>query len=306
MIVLIVVPVLLTALVLALVFTPLGHWAGMGATALVRGFMGLPGIAWAREQSGTTVGASRQGPTSATVNAIQEVLKAGYLLQEEQSYGKALDRYQDALALDEDYAPTHMALAALYLQLDRQEEALQEMEHVNELAPGDSFVLSQLGQLYLKQNEFDEAVDALEEAREVDPENAVVGYWLGVAYHYRSYADIEMAVLELQRAIELEPEEAEAHYHLAMTLLRRDDPGDDEQAIDALLETLKLDPAQSEAYYYLGRAYLEIGQPEAAVKSWKQYIVESDDEVTVARVREWLSNVPDELEIGDAPGPGTQ
>ena len=151
---------------------------------VAQGFMGLPGIAWAREQSGTSVGPSQEGPTSATVKAIQEVLKAGYLHQEEQSYGKALDRYQEALALNEEYAPTHMALAALYLQLDRQEEALQEMEHVNELAPGDSFVLRQLGQLYLKQNEFDKAVGALEQAREVDPEDVMVSYWLGVAYHF--------------------------------------------------------------------------------------------------------------------------
>lgn len=284
---------ILLALALSLAFTPMGSWVGRGLGGLWRGFINLPGIAWAREQwqSASPSEAPREATPSAATEEIHAILREGQALQEEGKGDQALQRYREALKLQEDYAPTHLALASVYLQLGREEEALKELERAAELAPDNSFVQAQLGRLYLKRDEFTKSVLALEKAKELDPEEAQIRYWLGAAYYFRSYADAKAAVAELEKAVELDPEDAETRARLAMAYVHRDDPGDRERALQALERSLELDPQQTEAYYYLGQLYLQAGRRKEAIAAWREYVAKGEDTEAVAKVRAWLKSL---------------
>lgn len=284
-------PALVLALVGACLFTPLGDWVAEGVTSLWQGFLGLPGIDWARQQMGESGEGSAEVVSGQDAEAINSILEAGHAFQEEEAYEEALRRYREALQLDEEYAPTRVALAGLYMQLGREDDALEELQTAAALAPDNAFVLARLGQLYLQRDEFDKGVDALERAAELDPNDAIPRYWLGVAYHFRSYTDIQKAVSTLEEAAELGPDEAEVHYHLAMAYIRRDDDLDEQKAINALIRTIELDPEQAEAYYYLGQLYIQTDEREAGIAAWEHYVAESDDAETVEKVRGWLRNV---------------
>jgi len=281
----------LLALVGGLIFTPLGYWLGLGVGNLVRGIADLPGVAWLRGQMAEDASSGQGLSSNPQMEAIDDILRAGQLLQKEEEYAGALERYREALEQDETYAPTYVALASAYMQLGQEDKAVEALEKAAELAPDNTFVLSQLGQLYLQREELEKGVDALERVKALDPDDAVVRYWLGMAYHFRSFADAERSVVELEKAAELEPDRAEIRFHLALAYVRRDEGMDDQRAIHALLKTLELDPSQSEAYYYLGQLYLSAGESESAVSAWNKYVAESGDVETVEKVRALLKNI---------------
>jgi len=280
----------LLALVAGLLFTPLGGWVVGGIGLAWRAFMGLPGIAWAREQMQTTpaVQETPGGAASAGSNSVRDLLESGFKLQEEGKLEDALSQYRDALKLDEGYAPTHAALASVYMQLGREDEALRELERAAELAPDNAYILRQLGALYLKRDEYEKSVAALERAKAAEPDEARTRAMLGTAYYYRSQADVEKAVSELEKSVELAPQDADARFRLAMAYVRRDDSGDREKAIQSLEKVLDLDPSQSEVYYYLGLLHMRGGEQEAAIAAWRRYVSVGKDQEAVEKVRSWL------------------
>jgi len=290
---------------LILAFTPLGSRLGSGLAGLGRAFGALPGIAWARGQWQTA--ATPQEATTSTPIAnseeINAILREGRALQEQGDIDGALQRYREALKRQEDYAATHLALASAYLQLEREEEALTELERAAELAPDNSFVQAQLGRLYLKREDLAKSVAALEKARELDPEDSQIRYWLGAAYYFRSYADVSSAVTELEKATELDPEDAESQTRLAMAYMHRDDTGDRDRALRALEKALELDPQQAEPYYYLGQLYLQAGRREEAIAAWREYVAKGEDQEAVARVRTWLQALEEGETVNPSSGP---
>ncbi len=272
-----------------LVFTPLGGW-------LWRGFINLPGIAWAREQMGAVglLEGDEEFEADIDTDRINEILRAGHAAQQKGADDEALRRYREALRLSDRYAPTHMALAGIYMKLGQDDKALDELERAAELAPDDAFVLGQLGRMYLNKDEHDKAVNVLERAKKADAQDADVRYWLGASYYYRSFDDANNAVVELEKAAQLAPNEAEVQFYLGMAYVRRDDDGDAQLAIRALQKAVQLNPNYVEAYYYLGQLHLSQGQRESAVEAWRRYVNLSQDEQKLARVRAWLRNLQQE------------
>lgn len=279
---------IVVGVVAALVFTPAGAWAKAGVASLRRALGNLPGIAWARGNLGSA-SPREEGPApAADSEGINAILEAGHALQEQGAHEEALRRYREALVEDEEYAPTHVALAGVYLQLGREDDAVRHLERAAELAPDSNFVHRQLGQLYLKRDDFEAGVASLRRAKEAAPQDQETRRWLGAAYLFRSYADAENAVKELETAAELDPGDAALHSRLAMAYVRRDEALDKQRAITALERALQLDPSQTEEYYYLGRLYLDTDQREAGISAWRHYVATSDDLETVEKVRNWL------------------
>jgi len=293
------------SLLAILLLTPAGLLLETGVANFWRWFNNLPGMVWAPETMGSTPsGEEVVGPQAyPDADEINAILKAGHALQEQGDHEQALRRYREALVKDEEYPPTHVALAGVYLQLGREDDTLRELERAAELAPDSGFVLRQLGQLYMKRDDYEAGVAALERAREVDPEDQETRHWLGAAYLYRSYADSERAVEELEAAASLDPEDAATQYRLAMAYMRRDDPRDSERAIGALEKALLLDPSQTEAYFHLGRLYLGLDQREAATRAWRRYVMVSDDAETVKKVQAWLDAQEEGRPSGSNPAP---
>ncbi|MBC7234795.1 MAG: tetratricopeptide repeat protein [Chloroflexi bacterium] len=275
-------------IMLIVLVTPIRYTLGDALLSLWRGVLDLPGVAWLREQG--AVDAAEQG-SSVGVEMIDAILEKGHELQQQEVYDEALKRYREALRLKEDYAPTHVALASLYMQRGMEDEALQELERAAAIDPDIPLVMGQLGRLYLKRDELDKAVSALERAVALDPEEALYRYFLGMAYHYRSYADIERAVQQMEMAAKLRPEDADVHYHLAMVYVRRGDEGDQEAAIKALERSIELDPQQANALFYLGQLYWQADRTQAAAAAWRRFLEVSDDPERKAQVERALASL---------------
>lgn len=84
----------------------------------------------------------------------------------------ASQRYAQALKIAPEHVGALNALAVIYAQSDRTEEALKLFARASELAPGSAHIRNNTGYALLRADRLDEAEIALNKARELDPSNA--------------------------------------------------------------------------------------------------------------------------------------
>ena len=98
---------------------------------------------------------------------------------------------------------------------------------------------------------------------------------------YKADRDAE-AIEHLQRAVELAPDFAEAHYRLglAYNVTKRREEADKafEAAVKAFEKVTKREPKNSDAYYFLGLSYEQLGKYDEAVKALKEAVKNSPEE----------------------------
>jgi len=273
--------------------TPLGPWLGRAASGLVRGVANLPGIAWLRGEMADTADETTPipGTSGEPSAALRELLQAGLALQKEDKPQEALERYLEALQLDEQYAPTHAALASVYEQFGQVDKAIEELERAAELAPENSAIQTQLGRLYLRQESYDAAIAALERATQIEPEDAEIRSLLGTAYLYRAHDDLQRSIAALEKSIALDAENAQSRFYLAMAYIQRDGTGDVERALEQLEKSLALDAEQTAIYFYLGQLYARSGNTKKAIDAWRRYVEVGQDSEAVAQVQAWLKSL---------------
>ena len=122
------------------------------------------------------------------------------------------------------------------------------------------------GVAYLEQEKYERAVQELQKAAQLSPQSYASHYNLGLALW--NLRKLDAAFNAFQRAHRLQPKEANSRYYLGRIYLAR---GDHTSAI-RLLESLvqSSDPRIADEHYQLGLAYLKAGNPEAAVEVLRQ------------------------------------
>ncbi len=107
-----------------------------------------------------------------------------------------------------------------------------------------------------------EAEAAAKKALELDPTLGEAEGWLAYTDHFYNYNQIQ-AMQEFQRALQLDPNEAEVHalYGWCLADLNRPD-----EAVAQNLESLKLDPASAELHYVLGQTYFYTHRYDDAIR----------------------------------------
>jgi tetratricopeptide (TPR) repeat protein len=92
---------------------------------------------------------------------------------------------------------------------------------------------------------------------------------------YRDDRDQE-AVEDLQKAVELDPDFAEAHYRLGLALRATDQKDEADKAfadaVKAYEKLTKQEPKNADAYYFLGLCYEKLGKYEDAARALKDSV----------------------------------
>jgi tetratricopeptide (TPR) repeat protein len=107
---------------------------------------------------------------------------------------------------------------------------------------------------------------------------ALFDYGLDAYRHDRD----EAAVAAFKRAVELDPDFAEAFYRLglAYSVTRQEDESDKafEQCVKVYEKRTKKDPKDSDSFYFLGLCHERLGKYDDAVKALKEAVKNSPDE----------------------------
>lgn len=102
---------------------------------------------------------------------------------------------------------------------------------------------------------------------ELNPNNAKAHYRLGVALIQQN--KLEEAIAEYRQAIRIDPNDAAAHNDLGLALTLQ---GKLEEAITELRQAIRLNPDNAKAYSNLGLALFQQGKTEEAIAEYKQVI----------------------------------
>ncbi len=188
----------------------------------------------------------------------------GYLTYQRGEDAGALERIDEALALNPRMVDAHLWRGMALQRLQRLEEAAASYREALRLNPQHVDALNNLGTVLTSEGNFAEAAKLHETAIRLKPDRAHSHYSLGVALQRQGL--LEAAVEKFERAIALKPEHVDAHNNLGVLLidLRRSD-----EALEQLRRAVELDPRRAETYLNLGKALHNLGrfrETEAALR----------------------------------------
>ncbi|MBI4537310.1 MAG: tetratricopeptide repeat protein [candidate division NC10 bacterium] len=195
---------------------------------------------------------------------------------------KGSQEVRKALQINPNLAESHRMLAEMLASSPRRpyDLTIQAYLKTAELAPDWAEVWVGLGDAYQAKGRFDEAVLNYQKALALEPNNARVHYGMGKIYYNEKQLYHE-AVAEYQRAIALDPGLLEAHLSLADLYGEK---GLYQEAIARYDYVLSLDARHPGATYGLAMAYEEVDRNKAIV-AWERYIELAS---TLASEKEWV------------------
>src|SRR3954463_6722152 len=176
-----------------------------------------------------------------------EYLAAAYGSDKLNDAAKAEPIYKEIIALDPQEPTNYMALAKLYEDSGRYDDAEAQYAKAKEVKPNDTSVLASLAGYYNRQGDFPKTIEALEAAAALEPNNpegyhrVATFYWEKANKDYRlSAADkrdyILKGLAKEDKALSLNPDYMEAMTYknilLRMQANTEKDPGKQKQLID--------------------------------------------------------------------------
>lgn len=157
--------------------------------------------------------------------------------------------------------------AAQLAQFQQFDEALARAQLAAQLLPGDADILSLLGSLYLQASEPqpEQAVVTLERAKALQPENPLVMFALGNAY--LSQENYGEAAQSIEAGLKLEPENANALFDLGNAYYKLTQY---DEAIAQYEKAVSNDEAFWPAVNNIGLVMYEAGDVDGAIAKWQE------------------------------------
>jgi superkiller protein 3 len=221
----------------------------------------LIGIAYAHlNQSEQSINALRQA--AALVPGEEEcLLNLTRELMELNRYPEAVAAVQNGLAANPKSYALHLRLGAAYLAAGRYVEAESVFRDL--VAAGDPLPTAYIGlaQVLLRTGHAEEAAMVVADAEKKLGPKFLISYFRGLALA-RAAKPAE-ALAAFQQAVQLDPNNAEAHLNLGKSQFTL---GRVNEAIAELQEALRLDPANPQAKRLLSQGYRRAGDAKNAAK----------------------------------------
>src|SRR5579885_443682 len=161
------------------------------------------------------------------------------------------------------------------------------------------------GNKAIEDEQYDLAVEAFTEATRLAPQDAHAHYNLALALQFED--DAEDAVVGYLRAIQCDPQLVEAYVNLGTLYAKM---GQHEHSLEIFQRAIELRPADADLYAGLGDAYRNLGLTDDAVQAYRQALMIDPDHtiaaemVAVGRERiaqEWKRILDAERHIDAAP-----
>ena len=219
-------------------------------------------------------------------------------LGEKGQYEAAIAEWRELLATNPDDARIHNNLGAALQKSGRYAEAIPEFEKALELNPQYHTIYYNLGRTLLAAGRPDDAIRTLEDGlRTYESDDLHTQLGLALA----SKSRIEDAEAQFDRALEINPNNAVAHFARGVALAFKSDW---DAAIVEYRTTLRLNPQYESAHIYLGAALKQKGDWDGAVAEYREALKlnPNNDEVhatlgaTLGSKRDWDGEIAEERE----------
>jgi len=180
--------------------------------------------------------------------------------------GSAVTEYVSIMRDQPDSARLHCDLGGAYVQKGRFEEAARHLKEAVRLKPDYGEAHLRLGMALGGQRKFLEASEHLQKAAELNPKDPLPHQWLALAW--TELSDMEKAIAEYQRAIQIKPDLAPPMNNLAWLMATHPEAKfrDAKEAIQLAERACELTKRRQPVFLgTLAAAYAEGGRFEDAV-----------------------------------------
>jgi tetratricopeptide (TPR) repeat protein len=153
--------------------------------------------------------------------------------EKQQFFERARKAYQQAISLDPKFLPAYQALARLYVLMEDERRAVETYQKAIKLKSDDASLWYELGMCYKRQKDWEPALEHLTKAAELEPETSK---------YVNTLAVVLACAGRYQESLECFTRlgsQAKAHYKLAKTLERLNQP---ELSKQHLAVALEMDP----------------------------------------------------------------
>ena len=131
--------------------------------------------------------------------------------------------------------------------------------------PNTWFGRCNLGVVLFQKGQVDEAVSQYQKALEINPNYVAAHYNLGNALFQKGQLDEALA--QYQKAVEINPNDAEAHVNLGNALFQNEQL---DEALAQFQKAIEINPNDAETHYNLGNALFQKGQLDEAVAQFQK------------------------------------
>jgi Tfp pilus assembly protein PilF len=200
-------------------------------------------------------------------------LRYGILLNDTKAPEAAVIRLKEALQEFPNSSRLWLALGIAQQSDGKNEDAQKSFERSLSLDAASAPALAYLGSAYAERGQYADAVSFYERAIAADPKLSVPYFLAADALLKQPEVDAPRVEKYLSRAIELDPDFAEAHLALAKLEVRA------ERWTEAAAEferAIKLDPQSAEAHYQLARVYVRLKRTDEAQRELSEFKQLSD------------------------------
>ena len=198
--------------------------------------------------------------------------------------GKIEDAYKhfsEAIRLNTYNVKARYNLGVAYFEQGKIEEAVKEYSDlVNYYLPDDHSVLNNLGKAYAFQGDYDEAVKHLTRALELNPQNADAHF--NLANVLQSRGELNEAMVHYREALKINPGMAEAHSNYGAALYKI---GKQDEAKAHLKQALRINPDYVEAHNNLGLILYDQDKFDEALKHFSRVVQINPKHATALKYR---------------------
>jgi len=216
----------------------------------------------------------RPGGTEREI-APEEYIREGdeYLLS--RKYGKAIEKYEDALKRRPQWLKAMARLGDAHMAAGHDEEAISVYQKVVSLDAGNSGIRYSLGVLLERKGALDKAVSQYLETLRLDPGNGDARRRLADIYSLRG--KYRLAIEEYKKLLALRSGNPLLHFKLARVYEKN---RDFQEAIDSYRTAIRLDPGNVETRNELAILYSRRGMAAEAIDQYRAVLKLKKDDST--------------------------
>jgi tetratricopeptide (TPR) repeat protein len=198
------------------------------------------------------------------------LLERGLLFEESGDVAKAIDQFKEALARAPDDPDLELRVGSAYVAIDRPDDAVPMLHKVLDARPTSAEAHHFMGRALLEQGGSQaDALHYLKRAVEIDPNRAEFHVYLARAANDATPAQLELARDEVDHALALDKENADAYWQRGV--IERVEGAIDDAMKDER-HALDLRPSRYEAHATLAECYEDKNQDAAALGEWARAI----------------------------------
>ncbi len=176
---------------------------------------------------------------------------------------EVLDDLDEAIILDPSYGEAFLARASYFIQIEDPESALIDIAAAESILPTSPLVPLYRAQANLALGRFDEALESARLANEQDI--TLLPAYLALGQAFQGTGNLSSAFRALQTYTLYVEDDPIAWQSLGLTLAKL---GDHPLAVEAFSRALDLDPQSPEVYMLRGSSYLALGEGELALDDY--------------------------------------